>query len=90
MGTRALCLFVPDRIPPPKLQQFAYLQDVVSDAIALGIVAFAISVSMAKILAKKHDYDIDSNQVGYFLGSHLSYRLVPHSCGYYFTSIWVT
>lgn len=53
----------PGRIPPPKLQQFAYIQDVVSDAIALGIVAFAISVSMAKILARKHDYEINADQV---------------------------
>lgn len=53
---------VPVGIPPPKAQQFHNLKDVVSDSIALGIVAFAISVSMAKILAKKHDYDIDSNQ----------------------------
>ncbi|XP_041349983.1 solute carrier family 26 member 6-like isoform X3 [Gigantopelta aegis] len=49
-------------IPPPKMQQFTYLSDVISDAFAIGIVAFAISVSMAKILAKKHDYDIDPNQ----------------------------
>lgn len=53
------------RIPPPKVQQFTYMSDVISDAIALGIVAFAISVSMAKILAKKHDYEIDSNQVSF-------------------------
>ncbi|XP_076469470.1 prestin-like isoform X2 [Babylonia areolata] len=53
---------VPIGIPPPKAQQFGDLKDVVADSIALGIVAFAISVSMAKILAKKHDYDIDSNQ----------------------------
>ncbi|KAL8599589.1 hypothetical protein ACOMHN_065198 [Nucella lapillus] len=53
---------VPVGIPPPKAQQFHNLKDVLSDSIALGIVAFAISVSMAKILAKKHDYDIDSNQ----------------------------
>ena len=45
------------------MQQFKYIQDVVPDAIALGIVAFAISVSMAKILAKKHDYEISADQV---------------------------
>ena len=56
-------LCIASSIPPPKAQQFLYLSEVVSDSIALGIVAFAISVSMAKILAKKHDYDIDPNQV---------------------------
>ncbi|XP_067683915.1 prestin-like isoform X1 [Haliotis asinina] len=53
---------IPVGIPPPKAQQFEFLPDVVSDAVAVGIVAFAISVSMAKILAKKHDYEVDSNQ----------------------------
>lgn len=51
------------RIPSPKVQQFLYIKDVITDSIAVGIVAFAISISMAKILAKKHDYEIDPNQV---------------------------
>ena len=35
----------------------------ISDAIAISIVAFAISVSMCKIFAKKHEYEVDANQV---------------------------
>ncbi|XP_076448309.1 prestin-like [Babylonia areolata] len=53
---------VPVGIPAPKVQQFTYLSDVVSDAISIAVVGFACSVAMAKILAKKHDYEIDSNQ----------------------------
>ncbi|ESO95832.1 hypothetical protein LOTGIDRAFT_116526 [Lottia gigantea] len=53
---------VPVGFPVPRANQFMYLPDVISDAIAIAIVAFVISVSMAKILAKRHDYDIDSNQ----------------------------
>lgn len=32
-------------------------------AFTIAIVAFAISVSMAKIFAKRHNYEVDSNQV---------------------------
>ena len=37
--------------------------DVIFDAIPLAVVVFAVSISMAKILAKKHNYEIDANQV---------------------------
>ena len=37
--------------------------DVIGDAIAVAIVAFAISVSMAQLFAKRHNYECDSNQV---------------------------
>ena len=33
------------------------------DAVAIAIVVFAVSISMAKILAKKLDYEVDANQV---------------------------
>lgn len=49
---------IPTPLPPP----FSLLREVVTDAIAIAIVAFAINVSMCKILAKKHDYEIDPNQ----------------------------
>lgn len=51
------------RLPSPNLAAFSYLSEVVPDAIAIAIVAFAISVSMAKIFARKHDYEVDPNQV---------------------------
>ncbi|XP_059150479.1 prestin-like [Physella acuta] len=53
---------VPVGIPPPNLNPFSCLSEVVSDAIAIAIVSFAISVSMAKIFANKHDYFVDANQ----------------------------
>ncbi|XP_070193261.1 prestin-like isoform X3 [Littorina saxatilis] len=68
---------VPVGIPPPSPQQFLYLKDVISDSIALGIVAFAISVSMAKILAQKHDYEIDSNQ------ELVAYGVVNVTCSFF-------
>ena len=52
----------------PNLMPFTRITAVISDAIALAIVIFAISVSMGKLLAKKHDYEIDANQVRRLLG----------------------
>ncbi|KAH9504995.1 hypothetical protein Btru_061361 [Bulinus truncatus] len=53
---------IPVGLPAPNLNAFTYLSDVIADAIAIAIVSFAISVSMAKIFAKKHNYAINSNQ----------------------------
>ncbi|XP_052823905.1 sulfate transporter isoform X3 [Octopus bimaculoides] len=53
---------IPTGIPPPTPPPFNYLAEVVTDAIAISIVAFAINVSMCKMLARKHDYDINPNQ----------------------------
>ena len=36
---------------------------VIMDAVFLSVVVFAISISMAKLLAKKHDYEVNPNQV---------------------------
>lgn len=47
----------------PNTAPFTHLAEVVTDAIALAIVIFAISISMGKLLAKKHDYEVDANQV---------------------------
>ena len=35
------------------------------NAFTIAVVAFAVSVSMSKIFAKKHNYEIDSDQVRY-------------------------
>lgn len=57
------------RLPVPTVPNFSLMPDVLSDAFALSIVVFAISVSMGKILARKHGYEIDSNQVMYMMSN---------------------
>lgn len=49
---------------------FSHLSEVITDAIALAIVIFAISISMGKLLAKKHDYEVDANQVTFLKKDH--------------------
>lgn len=51
------------RLPVPNTAAFSHLSEVITDAVALAIVIFAISISMGKLLAKKHDYEVDANQV---------------------------
>ncbi|XP_064609338.1 prestin-like [Liolophura sinensis] len=62
---------IPAGMPSPQIPDVHLVRNCVFDAIIIGIVAFAQSVSMAKIFAKKNGYKIDSNQemVGYGAGS---------------------
>lgn len=52
---------IPTGLPVPA-PPFQHLGDVIADAFALAIVVFAVSISMAKILAKKNDYEVNANQ----------------------------
>ncbi|KAK3102941.1 hypothetical protein FSP39_015122 [Pinctada imbricata] len=73
---------IPKGLPIPSVPNFSLLPTVISDAFAIAIVVFAVSVSMGKILARKHEYEIDSNQeliafamtgiVGSFFSSYLA------------------
>lgn len=49
--------------PKPTIPPMQNIADLIPAAFTIAIVAFAVSVSMAKIFAKKHNYEIDSNQV---------------------------
>ncbi|XP_052284295.1 prestin-like isoform X2 [Dreissena polymorpha] len=53
---------IPTGLPMPNLKNFSRIPDVISDAIALSIVIFAISISMGKLLAQKHDYEVNADQ----------------------------
>ncbi len=51
------------RLPEPMVPHFSYFAKLLPDAIAIAIVAFAISVSMASLMAKRNNYEVNSNQV---------------------------
>ncbi|XP_064632130.1 prestin-like isoform X3 [Lineus longissimus] len=54
--------YIPTGIPPPQLPATNYMRGVFIDAVVIAIIAYAISVSMAKIFATKHNYEVESNQ----------------------------
>ncbi|PIO53864.1 hypothetical protein TELCIR_24785, partial [Teladorsagia circumcincta] len=60
------------------------MPSLVVDAISISVVVMAIHVSLAKILAKKYQYEIDTNQEFYAMGfaSLLSgfFPVFPNSC----------
>jgi hypothetical protein len=35
------------------------------DAIGIALVSFAVDLSMGKLLANKHDYQVEANQVSF-------------------------
>lgn len=46
----------------PTLPPLEILPDLITDGLLIGVVAFAISISMVKIFATKHGYEISPNQ----------------------------
>ncbi|XP_021947719.1 prestin isoform X2 [Folsomia candida] len=53
---------IPTGLPTPSLPPIEILPDVIVDSFVIALVAFVISVSMAKIFAIKHNYQINPNQ----------------------------
>lgn len=53
---------IPTGIPPPRLPMFYTMGDLAVGSVAIAIVSYCIPISLAKIYAKKHRYDIDPNQ----------------------------
>jgi MFS superfamily sulfate permease-like transporter len=49
-------------LPEPQIPNLKSAFEHISDAIIIAVVAFAQSVSLAALMAKKHNYAMDSNQ----------------------------
>ena len=64
---------IPTGIPPPRLPPMTDVQMYIVDSVIIATISFVISISMAKLLAKKHGYAIDVNQELFAYG--LSYGL---------------
>ncbi|XP_052105599.1 solute carrier family 26 member 6-like [Mytilus californianus] len=53
---------IPVGLPPMEVTHLGYIWDVIGDSFAIACISFAISYSMAKILAERNDYKINPNQ----------------------------
>lgn len=54
--------YVPTGFPEPKLPRYELFPDILSDTLAIALVAYVVSLSMSKILARKRGYSIRNNQ----------------------------
>ncbi|XP_071099652.1 prestin-like [Haliotis cracherodii] len=53
---------IPNTIPPPVIPPLAEAPDFLADCFIIAILIFANTIAMAKICAKKHNYEVDDSQ----------------------------
>lgn len=53
---------IPMGLPMPQLPPIQLIWKVAIDSIAIAIVSYTVTISMAMILAKKHNYEVRPNQ----------------------------
>ncbi|CAJ30232.1 SLC26A/SulP transporter domain-containing protein [Caenorhabditis elegans] len=59
---------IPTGFPNPALPDLFMFRHVIGDALAIAIVSVVVTVSMGKVIAKKHNYEIDVRQEFFALG----------------------
>ncbi|XP_037017830.2 sulfate transporter [Artibeus jamaicensis] len=59
---------IPTGFMPPKAPDWNLIPSVATDAIAISIIGFAITVSLSEMFAKKHGYTVKANQEMYAIG----------------------
>ncbi|XP_026532999.1 prestin [Notechis scutatus] len=74
---------IPSGLIPPQIPDIGLIADVFVDAIAIALVGFSMTISMAKIFALKHGYTVDGNQELIALG-------ICNSTGSFFQTFAIT
>ncbi|KAM9428794.1 solute carrier family 26 member 6-like isoform 1-T1 [Salvelinus alpinus] len=59
---------IPKGLQPPRSPDVSMWGSVVGDAFVVGIVGYALNISLGKIFGQKHGYNVDSNQEMVALG----------------------
>ncbi|RCN29211.1 sulfate permease [Ancylostoma caninum] len=59
---------IPVGLPAPKLPRFELVPDLLSHATSIAVVSYVITVSMGKLFARKHKYQINNDQEMLALG----------------------
>ncbi|RNA41759.1 solute carrier family 26 member 6-like, partial [Brachionus plicatilis] len=60
---------IPKGFPEPQLPEFNLFMDMLLDAVILSVIAYATSLSVSDLFARKHKYKIDSNKEFFALGA---------------------
>ena len=58
--------YIPVGFPAPRLPAFNLISMVIFDAFNIAVVSFALNISMAKLFAKKYNYQLNPDQVTHF------------------------
>lgn len=58
----AIVSSIPNTIPPPVMPVFDGVETYIVDCFVLAILIFANTIAMAKICAKRHNYEVDDSQ----------------------------
>ncbi|VDM37959.1 unnamed protein product [Toxocara canis] len=53
---------IPRRLPTPSMPRFSLFENLFIDAILIAVVIFSVTVSVGKVFAKKHNYEIVASQ----------------------------
>ena len=59
---------IPPGIPPLRIPEFKLMPTILGDAVVLAVVTFALTISLAKLFAKRDGYRIDDSQEPYAYG----------------------
>ncbi|XP_072033238.1 solute carrier family 26 member 6-like [Amphiura filiformis] len=60
---------IPTGLPFPVAPPTKYFGSLISAAIAIAVVGFAISIAMGQLFARKYNYEVDANQLASILAS---------------------
>ncbi|XP_038667503.1 prestin isoform X2 [Scyliorhinus canicula] len=75
--------YIPTGLRAPVLPDFSLLNEIFADSIAIAIVGFSMTISMAKIFSLRHGYSVNANQELIALG-------ICNSIGSFFQTFPVT
>lgn len=71
------CPLLLTSLTSPRVPNVNLFGEVIGDAFALALVAYAISISLGKTFALKHGYKVDSNQVNQTHIKHVMNPVIP-------------
>ncbi|XP_067131201.1 sulfate transporter-like isoform X2 [Centruroides vittatus] len=60
---------IPSGLPGPSVPRLEFMPYLIIDGLIIGIIVYAITFSLGKIFARKHEYEIDPSQEFLALGS---------------------
>ncbi len=64
---------IPPGIPPLRIPDFKFMPTIFGEAVVIAVVTFALTISLAKLFAKRAGYRVDDSQEPYAYGEDIKY-----------------